>query len=428
MTLPVLAALVLLAVLALLAVRAAPVIRARTALRGLLPACLAAALAACGGSGSQAGSAAGGSSSAAPYLYVASTNTDAEGNAQPGTVNAFAINSNGSLTPLTPTVTIGLPPTALVTDPSGQFVYAVNGASGSITAFSVQGSDGTLIPLGTAQGLMEAERVAASIDPSGRFLYVVLEPAGTEVTISLIVAYVIGSGGSLLPAGTPAQEIVGVSDGPLTFDASGQYGYITGGDQIYQYSIGSDGELSSLSPDAVTASEGFSGMTVEGGSAYAFGPCIQTQQTCDSTLLQYTLGAAGGLTPASTSTVPMQYIAPVSFQFAGAGSAYLLGNFTDASPNTGMILPYGVDTATGALTPGSAVTLNGGLTAAAAVTYAQPAALYVLSVPAPGQMQTGGQIDHYLPGSGAELTYSDSTPLTGGTPVAMVIAGVALTQ
>jgi 6-phosphogluconolactonase (cycloisomerase 2 family) len=81
---------------------------------------------------------------------------------------------------------------AIAIDPSGSFLYAANSGSSDIAAFAIN-SNGFLTPIGTNQTLASLP-VDLAADPSGKFLY--------ALTSTGIVGFTIGSNGALSPAST----------------------------------------------------------------------------------------------------------------------------------------------------------------------------------------------------------------------------------
>jgi 6-phosphogluconolactonase (cycloisomerase 2 family) len=118
-------------------------------------------------------------------LYIA--------NGIPGTLAAYSINStNGSLTPVgTPVI---YHPSGLFWmsfDPSGRYAYT--GGDLEIDQFTVDASTGTLTPNGVLP--LSQEVRAGSVDPSARFLFATLN----DGTVS---QFKIGSNGALVPNGS----------------------------------------------------------------------------------------------------------------------------------------------------------------------------------------------------------------------------------
>jgi 6-phosphogluconolactonase (cycloisomerase 2 family) len=123
-------------------------------------------------------------------LYVA--------NVSPGTLAAYSINSsNGSLTPVgTPVSYHGSGLFWMTFDPSGRYAYT--GGDLEIQQFKVNASTGTLMPNGVMPLTQEVR--AGLVDPSGRFLFATLN----DGTVS---QFKIGSNGALIPNGSVSLEL-----------------------------------------------------------------------------------------------------------------------------------------------------------------------------------------------------------------------------
>lgn len=127
------------------------------------------------------------------FLYAPSPGTD--------TIAGFAPNS-GALTPLpgspygtTATANQLMTPVAVVTDPSGQFLYAANFATSAISGFTIV-SNGSLTPLISSAGSASTNPNLITFDPDGKFLYV-----GNAGSNSITV-FTLGSSGILSSAST----------------------------------------------------------------------------------------------------------------------------------------------------------------------------------------------------------------------------------
>jgi 6-phosphogluconolactonase (cycloisomerase 2 family) len=129
------------------------------------------------------------------FLYTANDNQ----------ITGYAIASNGALTPVPGSpVTARSPinnpdkgPTGLgiAVDPQAHFVFAPDFQSNNIWVYSI-GSDGSLTPVSGSPFALGGLGGVATVDPTGRFLYVTGGPT--------VGAFKIGSDGSLTPvAGSP---------------------------------------------------------------------------------------------------------------------------------------------------------------------------------------------------------------------------------
>ena len=119
------------------------------------------------------------------YVYM----TTAKAN--PGLINGYEVDyQSGTLNPLSdsPIPTGGRNPVSLVASPSGKFIYVLNHDDSTVADFAI-GSDGKLYPqtvynlgAGTNAASLPSFPTAASIDPTGKFLYVTFTYQGGYTT------------------------------------------------------------------------------------------------------------------------------------------------------------------------------------------------------------------------------------------------------
>jgi 6-phosphogluconolactonase (cycloisomerase 2 family) len=89
-------------------------------------------------------------------------------------VSIFSVNStNGTLTPAgTASVGAGTNPNYLVVHLSGKYAYTANWGSGTVSVFSVSATTGALSAVGAAVNTGGANPAVLALDPSGKFLFV----------------------------------------------------------------------------------------------------------------------------------------------------------------------------------------------------------------------------------------------------------------
>jgi 6-phosphogluconolactonase (cycloisomerase 2 family) len=362
------------------------------------------------------------------YAYIASA--DVNNRALPGAVYQYSIGSDGSVAPLSvASVPAGVNPEVIVSDPSGRYVYVANGGDNTISQYAV-GAGGGLVALSPAVvGIATPypfAGYAVSIDPRGRFLYVVglpHDPAGPSAPIT---QYSIQNDGTLAPP-APQVNLPVFARGPLAFDPSGQYAYLPSatnapGGLVSQFSINSDGTLTPLMSATVAASRGTIGVTIapSGQTAYVISVCIDA--ACDGQIEPYMIGANGTLTPTGVATPTSGHVNPVASVTDGSGSSvYLLANAMGVDTNAGAVYQYAVDN-TGALMADTPASLSVASGAVAESTYGPN--LYVLSANAIGfvsGLPPGGHIDHYVIGSGGLLTAVSATTVAASLPTSMTL-------
>jgi DNA-binding beta-propeller fold protein YncE len=387
---------------------------------------LSSGLAACGGSGDSSLVASPEEGGSSGFLYVASAATD--GGA--GAVLQYSISPDGSLTPQsTSSVPAGTDPLEIAADPSGRYVYAVNGGDHTISQYAV-GAGGGLTGLSPAAVSLPASTsqggdFSVSIDPSGHFLYVVVSPPGETFVASpaFIAQYSIGGGGLLTPLTPASLPLSTFASGALVIDSVGRHAYLGGGISgvVLQFSIGSDGTLAPLALAGVAADDPTGVVLAPRGEvAYVLGRCVNT--TCDGAVSQYLIGSDASLNPHLSTTVAGSHIVPVNMVMNASGSsAYLLTNFMGVDTNSGKLYPYAIDTS-GALVPQGE--LDTGSAAVAEALHGSN--LYILTSDALASPPNGngGHLAQFVLSGGGMLSERDATAIPGRNPtaVALVVA------
>lgn len=139
------------------------------------------------------------------YLYVANSNYDnATGGNGPGSVSGFSLSGTApTALSSSPTTTSGLYPMLLTVDPTGQYLYVAQYASGTVEGFGINQDTGALTTTGTSTAGNNPWTVITG--PSGRHLYVSNNGYGAQVSIYRIDA----ANGTLVPATTPTLTLSG---------------------------------------------------------------------------------------------------------------------------------------------------------------------------------------------------------------------------
>lgn len=124
------------------------------------------------------------STATAGFVYTA--------NQRDNTISALSYNTSQGSLQLQPATSYstGQAPVGITIDPTGTYLYTANSGDGSVSAFSINQSTGALTSLGAAvaSGNLEPTLhanpgpVDLEVDPSGRFLYCI---NGTDGSVSL---------------------------------------------------------------------------------------------------------------------------------------------------------------------------------------------------------------------------------------------------
>jgi 6-phosphogluconolactonase len=272
------------------------------------------------------------------YLYAA--------NAFEDDISVYDISSTGALTEVVPNtgrVPTGTTPSLLTVDPAGQYLYVSNLASNNISSYSID-STGALTPVPGSPFQVGSGVLNMKVSPSGNFLYVSVAVGVVGLTGSIEV-WPLSNGALVTPSSGIQIISTGTSPYGMAIDSSGNYLYVSnfGDDSISEYSIGSDGSLTSIA-------------TVGAGLGILAGPVnilvnnagtyLYVANETASTVVAYAIDSSNG----SLALLPTDYSATVnaspSFLAMDATGNYLfVGNTSNPQ-----IESFSVDTSTGVLT------------------------------------------------------------------------------
>jgi hypothetical protein len=373
---------------------------------------------------SACGSGESGSSTTTPtpsaYAYVASAGAAPS---SAGEIFEYGIFADFSMSPLSQaSIGAGVYPAAVVI---GQgHVYVVNVGDGTISQYNI-GLDGTLTPMNPAavtnpgMHTFGAAPAAATIDPTGSFLYV------TNAADNTLSQFSIGSDGQLTSL-TPSTVATGVDPVSIAVAQGGYYVVNSGaaGDTgtVSLYSA-EDGALTLLDSDTVTAGINPSAIAVNSPSSavYVMSSCAGAQ--CTGSIRQFAVGPDGGLTDTGAiATTGSNALNMAITEYDGANFyAYVLSNAAGGSSNAGTLWQYGVASA-GQLTPASPPMLDIGPAAVAQVIRVD--SLYVLTTNSGingGAASAGGNMNFYSLGAGGAATLTAAAKVSAPSPIAMSI-------
>jgi len=355
------------------------------------------------------------------YAYVTSAGPSS-GSA--GAVYEYALRIDGSASPLAQSsIGAGINPAAIAVKRSGGYVYVVNAGDGSISQYAIA-SDSTLTAMNPAavtnpgMHTFGSAGAAATIDPTGGFLYVVNT---ADATIS---QFSIGADGQLTPL-TPSTVATGTAPVSIVATPTGVYVVNSGapGDagSVSQYTESSNGTLAPTGTSPVAAGTNPTVLSFgDSSTAYVLSNCDGTQ--CTGSIRQFGVGTDGALTDTGAiATTGSHYrAAGMLFDQNGVdGYAYVLTN------------EVGVDTQSGALWSYQ-VASSGGLTAASPPSFSVPGvalsqdlvygSLFVLTTNSGAEgnaAATGGSLISYVLGDDGAVTPEATTQLTAPNPTAM---------
>ena len=158
------------------------------------------------------------------YLYVANSCYQNTGGGNcPGTISSYSLSGAApAALGSSPTDTSGLYPMLLTVDPTGQYLYVAQYASGSIGGFAIDQDTGALTPAYTVPAGSNPWTVISG--PTGRHLYVTNNNAGSATSISIY--RIDAANGSLTPATTPTLTVPGQKPLGLAIGPKGRRLYV----------------------------------------------------------------------------------------------------------------------------------------------------------------------------------------------------------
>ncbi|MEI7985907.1 MAG: beta-propeller fold lactonase family protein [Armatimonadota bacterium] len=248
----------------------------------------------------------------AKYAYTA--------NGPQGKISQYSISAAGTLVALTPpTVVSGTNTNCVAITPDTKFVYAINQGDDTIKQFAI-GSDGTLSVLTPATVGINSGGETMVISPDGKYLYACCSGG------SAIDAFSIGTNGQLTPLSVPSYSVLGATGATISPD--GKYLYCPSNTDTAQFSIGTNGALTPLSPATVAGPGiGNTSFAVSADGKYGYLGVFNGGNP-GSPVGQYSIGTSGTLSPLSPASVPAGN-APVSIITEPAGNYVFVANSND---------------------------------------------------------------------------------------------------
>jgi 6-phosphogluconolactonase (cycloisomerase 2 family) len=249
-------------------------------------------------------------------VYAYATNFDAA----PGTLSQYGIDpTTGALSALTPTtVATGTSPFSVSVEPSGQYVYVANYNADTVSQYAI-GATGALTPVGSGSVATGSHPNGVTINSANKHAYVANFGSNT------VSQYNIGTTGALTPMTIPTVP-TGSFPASIVISPNGKYAYVADyacsgpgctavQGTISQYTVGTDGALTPLSPATVNTGSATSqpnSLIVDPASAYLYvanaGDNTVSQFMIDASSGALTLkgspAATGGTTPFSVTVDP----------------------------------------------------------------------------------------------------------------------------
>lgn len=259
--------------------------------------------------------------------------------------------TTGALTALTP-VAVGQGPTDVLVDHTGTYLYVINSTDGDISGFTITAGTGVLVanspavaaPPYTAGSLGGPS--FGTIDPTNAYLYV---PDGGSNVNGFNIAPATGlltAFTTAIPPITGAQALINI-----TIDPGDKYIYVldatstdvTGNGDVYGFSVGAGGAFGG----AIGTGPKLTGNSPDGIVVDPSSTLLAVDNNFSNTISLFQIGAGGALTkvtPASTGSGPLF----VTFYDGAAAASVTPAEVVTADKTTGKVSAFTV--AAGALT------------------------------------------------------------------------------
>jgi 6-phosphogluconolactonase len=253
------------------------------------------------------------------FAYVANLVSNATNQS---TISMFTIDAaTGILKPTMPaTVPTGFFPQGIAIDPLGRFVYTANSDDDTVSMFTINQTTGVLTPTTPAAvstyvpstNAQNSDPVNVTADPSGKFLYVV---NGEEDTISM---FDINQTTGVLTPTTPATVRAGLFPFAIAIAPNGKFAYVpdNSSNGVWQYTV--DPNTGVLTPVAsrpvVPAGNSPTAVTVDSTSQFAYAT-NRNDNTVSMYSIDQTSGALSWLGVVPVGTQPFRILFDPSGKF-----------------------------------------------------------------------------------------------------------------
>jgi DNA-binding beta-propeller fold protein YncE len=350
-----------------------------------------------------------------------------------GSVYEYAVLDDGSVSPLAQvSVSAGVGPAAIALDQASGHAYVVNVGDGTISQYNIA-TDHSLVPMNPATIINPGMKTlgvvpsAVILDVSGSFLYVA---NSGDATLS---QFSIGSGGQLTPL-TPATVPTGTEPASIAVTAGPSGGHIyvansgagvpTGMGSVSQFSMGADGTLTPLDPATVLAGASPAAIAIDQaiapfGTAYVMSDCDGS--LCTGSITQFGVGAGGQLTATGVvATTGEHYDAVGMVTDQSGANAYVLTNLMGVDAENGALWQFSVGN-TGALGMPNQPPLSIGPAVLAQALFTDRLCVLTSNEGIGGNTGSGSNINCYTLGAGGLPTLAVSTALATPRPVSMAM-------
>ena len=296
------------------------------------------------------------------YIYVSNITSN--------TVGQFMIGSDGTLTAMsTPTVAMGdlsggklYYPMGSLVHPNGKWFYVTNNQNGTVNAFTL-GMTGSLTsmttttltdPFDASNPKQAISPYAIAIDSTGKYAYVISQ-VGNSTANAIISQFNINQTTGALEYNNSTMmgsTFITPWDIKIASIASGQYVYVTNhqNSTLWEYSINSDGTLTSIGTLSVSSASGAAAHTISIHPSGKYAYVTMLAGTPNTVIAQLNINQSNGtLSLMSTPAVSAGGTAAEVMAIDPAGM-YAYSTSADSGWGSSSISQFTIDQTTGALT------------------------------------------------------------------------------
>ena len=226
-------------------------------------------------------------------------------NSGSGMVSAFAVSASGSLSPVSGSpFPAGSGAEFMATDSVHKFLYISNQSADTISGFSINSSTGMLAAVPGTPFATGSRPTGIAVDPLGKFVFVANQAS------SSISVFMIGANGSLTPV--PGSPFTVASPYGLTVNTAGTVLFannfpdtsISDLNTVSSFNIGANGALTAV-PGSPFATANWAGFAAAIGlAADPSGKFLFVGDHMAETIVPFSIGASGALTPVSPLPTP----------------------------------------------------------------------------------------------------------------------------
>jgi 6-phosphogluconolactonase len=180
------------------------------------------------------------------YLYVANAGQGEND------ISLFDINSDGTVSEVTPRTPVGSLPYFLAMDPGGAYLYVANVLSNTVSVLKIDSSSGTLTPITGSPFPTNLAAKNMQIAPSGKFLYISAPIQSGTQSLGVVAGFSLNAGVPTLVSLTTTADN---NPSGLAISPNGSYLYTANAtaNSLSVYTVKSNGTLTQVTGSPLAA-------------------------------------------------------------------------------------------------------------------------------------------------------------------------------